>query len=128
MIIMIVNMFFKIRAQKRAIAPQTVNPDRSVGRNKRMHNQMFILMLSSVGIFFVTTLPLTIDDVVSSYTISDIAGIERLLVTRTIINWVQSLNCAVSFFFFVIINMINHRLIFMSIVLLLLYFEKNSFN
>ena len=103
MIIMIVSMFFKVRAQKRAIAPQpqTVNPDRAVVRNKRMHNQMFILMLSSVGIFFVTTLPLTIDDVVSSYTISDIAGIERLLVSRTIINWIQSLNCAVSFFLFV---------------------------
>jgi len=70
---MAVNMFFKNRAQNRAVAhqPQSVNIDRSAGRNKRVQNQMFILMVTSICIFLVTTFPLTIGHVVSSYTTTD---------------------------------------------------------
>jgi hypothetical protein len=72
-----------IRTQKKIVAsqPQSVSADRSAGHNRRVHNQMFILMLSSVGIFLVTTLLLTIYHVVSSYTTNDIAGIEKLSIT-----------------------------------------------
>ncbi len=100
MTIMAVNMFFKIRAQKRAVVhqPQSVNVDRSAGQYKRAQNQMFILMVTSICIFLVTTFPLTIGHVVSSYTITDLSGIRNLLINITILNWIQSLNCAVSFF------------------------------
>ena len=100
MIMMALNMFFKIRAQKKAVAPQhpSTNADRSVGRDKRIQNQMFILMLSSICIFLITTLPLTIDHIVSSYTITDISGLEKMLSRTTILTWIQTLNCAVSFF------------------------------
>jgi hypothetical protein len=91
---------FKIRAQKKAVAhqPQSINVNQSAGRDKHVQNQMFILMISSIGIFLVSTLPLTIDHVVSSYTITDLAGIEKLLITMPILNWIQTLNYAVSFF------------------------------
>lgn len=100
MIIMAIHMIFKIRAQKRAIAPQhpSANADRSVGRDNRIQNQMFILMLSSICIFLITTLPLTIDHIVSSYTITSIAGLEQMIGRTTILTWIQTLNCAVSFF------------------------------
>lgn len=96
---MVINMFFKIRAQKKAVAPQPQpgNADRSIGRDQRVHNQMFILMLSSITIFLITTLPLTIDHIVSSYTITDLSAITKLMITTTILNWIQTLNCAVSF-------------------------------
>jgi hypothetical protein len=130
MIIMIVSMFLKVRTQKKTVAPQHPNADRSAARNIRLHNQMFILMLSSVGVFFVTTLPLVVYDSVLPYTITDIAGIQELLSTRTIFTWLQTLNCAVSFIFFLSMktNMINHRLIFMSTVLLRISFVKNFYN
>ena len=100
MIIMAINMFFKIRAQKKAVASQhpSTNADRSVGRDNRVQNQMFILMLSSICIFLITTLPLTIDHIVSSYTITDISSLEKMIKSMTIITWIQTLNCAVSFF------------------------------
>ena len=72
MIIMAIDMSIKIRGQKKAIfhQPQPVIVDQSAGRTKRVHNQMILLMLSSIGIFFITTFPLTIDHIVSSYTIN----------------------------------------------------------
>jgi hypothetical protein len=97
---MVIDMFIKIRAQKRAIfqQPQTANADRPVGRDKRLHNQMILLMVSSVGIFFVTTLPLTIGHIVSVYSITDFTILSQFIINLTILNWIQSLNCAVSFF------------------------------
>lgn len=101
MLTMVIDMSIKIRAQKRAIfhRPQPVQGDRIVERDRRIHNQMILLMLSSICVFLLTTFPLTIDHMVSSYTIRDLSDIPKLLITMTILNWIQTLNCAVSFVF-----------------------------
>jgi hypothetical protein len=96
---MAIDMSIKIRGQKKAIfhQPQPVIVDQSAGRAKRVHNQMILLMLSSIGIFLITTFPLTIDHIVASYTLN-ISDLSNFFNTTTILNWFQSLNCAVSFF------------------------------
>jgi hypothetical protein len=98
MVVMVLDMFAKIRARKKAVAHRapTQNPDHAAVRDKNLQNQMLFLMLSSIGIFFVTTLPLTIGHILSVH--QDIATVDlgALLTFLTILNWLQSLNCAVS--------------------------------
>ena len=99
MVFMVLDMFAKIRARKKAVAHRAPNqnPDQAAVRDRHLQNQMLFLMLSSIGIFFVTTLPLTIAHILSVH--QDIATVDLgvLLTTLTIVNWLQSLNCAVSF-------------------------------
>jgi hypothetical protein len=66
---MIISIFLKVRSQKKIVAsqPQSINVDPSAGRKRRIHKQMFILMLSSICIFFITALPLVIYDTVAPY-------------------------------------------------------------
>lgn len=95
MLTLVIDMFMRIRAQKRAI--QTISTTSTAHqRDKRLHNQMLLLMLSSIGLFLVTTLPLTIDQLVSVRIVRDIPGIENLLLVMTILAWIQNNNAAVS--------------------------------
>ena len=99
MVIMTIDMFMKIRAQKRTLGPQTqiINGDPTTTRDRRVHNQMILLMLSTIAIFLVTTLPWTIDRTITAYSASPLSNIPRLLISRTILVWFQSQNAAVSF-------------------------------
>lgn len=133
MIILIIDMFIKIRAQKRTIVAQTeviIVHDLS-RRNKRIHNQMIILMLTNVIIFFATTLPLTFNKLLASYTISGINELQQFLITSSVFNWILSLNFAVGFFNILLIYEISFdyysRSLSTSIVLHQIYFERNFF-
>ena len=100
MIVLIVDIFLKIRAQKRTlVAPTEAAATQELSRrNKRIHNQMIILMLVNVIIFFATTLSLTFDKLIASFAISGIAGLQRYLITSSIFNWILSLNFAITFY------------------------------
>ncbi|CAF3630676.1 unnamed protein product [Adineta steineri] len=100
MIIMVMDISIKIRAQKKLVAShlEPINGHRSARSDKRIHNQMILLMLSTIAIFFITTLPITIDDLVAVHTVTDLSDLSNLFIIRTILNWLQSLNCAVNFY------------------------------
>lgn len=95
MILMVIDIFQRIRAQKRMLYPQSVSNHR-YQRDKRIHNHMLLLMMSSIILFLVTTFPLTIHQLVSVHVVRDVPSIENLLVSMTIMNWIQSNNAAVS--------------------------------
>ena len=97
---MVIDIFIIIRTRKRAVThgAQVHHADQAAGRDKRLQNQMIFLMLSSIGIFFVTTLPLTIGHIQSVHVDLATVDLAKLLTTLTILNWLQSLNCAVSVF------------------------------
>lgn len=96
MFVMVIDMFLRLRAQKRAVQSTSTSNTMAHQRDKRLHNQMLLLMLSSIGLFLITTLPLTIDQIVSARIVRDIPGIENLLVVMSILAWIQNNNAAVS--------------------------------
>ncbi|CAF4340510.1 unnamed protein product, partial [Adineta steineri] len=67
-------------------------------RQARLHRQMLILMVSSIIIFFVTTLPVSIRQIVAAYAISanTAAPLEPIVNDTAILTVLLSFNYAVS--------------------------------
>lgn len=96
MFVLIIHIIKMIRTQKNRVFAhnQSINrhqPDR------RNHNQMFILMITNVSIFLVTTLPLIMSNIISLHTVKSPVDISNSLTIITILGWFQQLNCSVSF-------------------------------
>ena len=98
MLIILLDIVIAIRTRKRAITQPNpaATEDGGNKRQKNLQNQMFILMLASIGIFFVTNLPLGIGKIILPRDTQVISSAGRLTTIWTILGWVQSFNSAVS--------------------------------
>ncbi|CAF4020205.1 unnamed protein product [Adineta steineri] len=69
-------------------------------RQARLHRQMLILMISSIIIFFVTTLPVGIRQIIAAYAISanTATPLEPIINDLAILTVLLSLNCAINFY------------------------------
>lgn len=101
MFALVIHMIIIVRAQKNAVVPHA---HRLTRQEKRNQTQMFILMISNVVIFLITTLPLSMSYVISLHTVTTFNDISNSLIVITVLNYLQQLNCSVSlscvFFFF----------------------------
>ncbi|CAF1085247.1 unnamed protein product [Adineta steineri] len=69
-------------------------------RNERLHRQMLILMISSIIIFFVTTLPVSIRQIAAAYAISanKATPLEPIINDLAILTVLLSFNYAINFY------------------------------
>ncbi|CAF1084898.1 unnamed protein product [Adineta steineri] len=69
-------------------------------RQARLHRQMLILMISSIMIFFVTTLPVSIRQIVAAYEISagKTTDLIKIISDTSILTILLTLNYAINFY------------------------------
>lgn len=104
MLLALIDMFLKIRAQKRNAGQQIeVQPRGAVSnpttrRNNRLQTQLFVLMLSSIAIFLMTNLPVAIYRIVYPRQVLTIPITEYASVAKisAIFQFIWSINYAVS--------------------------------
>ena len=99
MLVILLDIVISVRLRKRAVAQsvQTWTNDTNNGqRQKNVQKQMFILMLASIGIFLITSLPQGVGKLTLPSDEQLSASVTRIITTWTILGWVQSLNYAVS--------------------------------
>jgi hypothetical protein len=98
MIFFLIDIIINIRSRKRAVTQAfTVSHEGNKSQHqKNLQTQMFVLMTTSIAIFFITTLPLAICKIkaprTSSITVSYALGVANLWIG---LGWFQSLNYAV---------------------------------
>ena len=89
----VIDIFITVHIRKQAI---NRNADGSVKRDGNLQKQMFFLMLASVSIFFITTLPLAIYRIISPRLSLNYESILNSVNILNGLTWLQSLNYAVS--------------------------------
>ena len=97
MSLILIDIFINVRVRKRALAQTTtawVDGANARGQ-KNFQNQMLILMVASVGIFLITTLPFAIGKILLPKQGDFVADAVRLSIIWTELGWFQSLNYAV---------------------------------
>ena len=109
MFIFLIDIFVVVRVRKRAVVHtiQSILLDRQSRRQKYVQMQMLILMLSSIVMFLLTMLPVSIYKITSPRQANLSSEFLTIVNIWTIFGWIQSLNYAVRFshvFFFVIIH------------------------
>ena len=100
MLLILMDIFISVRIRKRAVI-QVNQTQIQVGANrgnqlKNLQLQMFILMLTSTCIFFVTTLPLAIYKITSPRQGNFLLSVLEVTSIWTGLGWFQSLDYAVS--------------------------------
>ena len=98
MLIILLDIFISVRLRKQAVAQPTQvwqNDANNGQRQKNLHKQMFIMILTSICIFFITNLPLAIGKIVLPRDVQGISSAGRLTTIWTILGWFQSLSYAV---------------------------------
>ncbi|CAF1455774.1 unnamed protein product [Adineta ricciae] len=101
-LVFIVDMFIKIRLQKRIVHQHINNQNRNqtVRHNNRLQNQLFIIMLSNVIIFFITTVQIGIYRFLYWRTLSSSIGLDIRFFTNltVILSWVLGINYSINFY------------------------------
>jgi len=103
MVVLLIDISISVRSRKRAVIQPTHNPD---GGNKGhyhqrgLQRQMFILMTTSIFIFLITTLPVSIYKITSPRQADLSTALLTIIVVWTGLGWLQSLNYAVDIFVF----------------------------
>ena len=88
-----------VRIRKRAlIQPIQVQGGERTNQQRNLQIQMFILMLTSTGIFLLTTLPLSIYKITSPRQTNLIFAVLQVTNIWAGLQWFQSLNFAVTIF------------------------------
>lgn len=95
----LIDIFISIRIRKQTL---NRNPDGSVKRDGNLQRQMFFLMLASICVFLITTLPLAIYRIISPRQGINVEIIQGTVNNLTILTWLQSLNYAVSYIYILI--------------------------
>ena len=100
MLLILTDIFISVRIRKRAViqANQIQVGNNRGNQQKNLQLQMFILMLNSTCIFFITTLPLAIYKITSPRQGNFILNVLEVTSIWTELGWFQSLNYAVSGF------------------------------
>ena len=86
-----------IQKSKNRIKPTGVNQPHQI-RRKRLHRQMLLLMISSILIFFSTTIPVSLRRIVAAYQINigKVVSLTDIINDTAILTVLLSLNYAVS--------------------------------
>ena len=93
MLIILLDIFIHVRIRKRAV----IRPRQGNNHQGNIQKQMFILMLASITIFFITNLPLGIYKIISPRgEVFSEAALRTTIYTG--LGWFQSLNNAVNHF------------------------------
>ena len=114
MIIFLTDIYINIQARKRAVVqPNSTSKETNKSQHqKTLQRQMLILMMTSIAIFLVTTLPVAIYKITSPRQ----SNISAALISITSIwagfGWFQTLNYAVSIFSLFKISFLFLHLIF----------------
>ena len=120
MLIVLIDMFIRLRIRKRSLGRRIHLQNQSIKRASRFHKQLFVLMLSSIIIFLTTTLPLAIYRIVFPKEVLSMPVEEYGLVMSisAILTWFSGFNYAVKYLFFSRIKCKEFlfRLIFIFIV------------
>ena len=90
MLLILVDIYVNIRIRKRTILNQLSR------HHKYRKTQMFILMLSSIAIFVITTLPIYLYYIIVPRQFLSMDPSTTFIITE-ILNWIKSLNYNVSF-------------------------------
>lgn len=100
MLLILVDIFISVRIRKRAVIQpiQTQSRDNRGNQPRNLQLQMFILMLTSTGIFLITTLPVAIYKIILPREADFAKYILDITTIWTGLAWFQSLNYAVSSF------------------------------
>jgi ABC-type multidrug transport system fused ATPase/permease subunit len=98
MLLILIDIFIQVRIHKRNLIQPAPLPrvDNRTNHQKNIQLQMFILMLSSISIFLMTTLPLAIYKITSVRDSNFLVSIPQVTSIWTGLGWFQSLNYAVS--------------------------------
>lgn len=97
MIIILVDIFIILRVRKRAVIQPNVGTGHSQKSQQQRHLQlqMFVLMIASIAIFLITTLPIAIYRITSPRERNVSNSIVRIISVWVGLGWFQSLNYAV---------------------------------
>ncbi|CAF0992218.1 unnamed protein product [Adineta ricciae] len=100
MILLLIDIYINVQARKKAvIQPNNISHETNKSRQqKTLQRQMFVLMLTSITIFLLTTLPVAIYKILSprqSNVSSSIIAVASIWVG---LGWFQTLNYAVNFY------------------------------
>lgn len=101
MSVILIDIFISVRIRKRTViqpAPSR-RDDPNVKRQKTLQRQMFILMLASICIFLITSLPLAIYKIMTPRQANIFTMIFEVLTIWTGLTWFQSLNYVVKICF-----------------------------
>lgn len=98
MFVIVADTFVVIRLRKRRVhrLNHVWDDERNNNRQTPVQRQIFILMLASVGIFLITTLPLAIGKIIFPQEQNFLAAAISISTIWTGLGWFQSLNYAVS--------------------------------
>jgi cytochrome b subunit of formate dehydrogenase len=119
MLIILIDIFINVRIRKRAVVQpnQAWQQDQNMRRQNTLQKQMFILMLASICIFLITTLPMAIYKITSPRQADIFTSIFQIITIWVGLLWFQSLNYAVSiathimlFFLFLSLGQFLHSL------------------
>jgi hypothetical protein len=98
MLLILMDIFISVRIRKRAVIQpnQLQRGDNRANQQRNLQLQMFILMLTSTGIFLITTLPLGIYKITSPRQENFSDSVLQVTTIWTGLAWFQSLNYAVN--------------------------------
>ncbi|CAF4266918.1 unnamed protein product, partial [Adineta steineri] len=89
-----------VRIRKRTVIQptQTLRENNKANQQRNIQLQMFILTLTSIGIFLITTLPISVYKITSPRDTQIIISLFEIITVWTGLGWFQSLNYAVNFY------------------------------
>ena len=99
MLLILIDIFICVRIRKRAVIQPAANQhgDSAGSHQRNLQLQMFILMLASISIFLVTTLPIALYKITAAREQNvTYEPLKRVSTIWTALGWFQTLNYAVS--------------------------------
>ena len=99
MVVILIDIFICVRIRKRAVIQPAQNQqgDSAGSHQRNLQLQMFILMLASIGIFLLTTLPVALYKITAAREQNvTYEPLKRVSSIWTALGWFQTLNYAVS--------------------------------
>ena len=98
MLLILIDIFITVQIRKRTVVQptQSQRADNTSTQQRNLQLQMLILMLTSIGIFLITTLPIAIYRIVSVREANIISSVYEIVRIWAGLTWFQSLNYAVS--------------------------------
>lgn len=118
MVIILIDIFVVVRVRKRAVIHPTAtnsNNHKKSHQHRHLQLQMFVLMIASIAIFLITTLPLAIYKITSPREKDISSSIVRIISIWVGLGWFQSLNYAVCKMIIYLTALFVRLLVFVSI-------------
>ncbi|UJR37137.1 hypothetical protein I4U23_029841 [Adineta vaga] len=100
MLLFLIDIYINIRSRKRAVVQpgNTIHETNKSKHQRTLQNQLLVLMLSSIAIFFITTTPVAIYKIASPRQKSISTEILSIASIWVGLGWFQTLNYAVNFY------------------------------